>query len=104
MAVPPTRSPYPCVTDATSVRGLPALRRHRPDGWVELLREGARAAASLPTRSLGTWLRASANGDLLPQSAADESFRARRASARRWLDYCDVPIDLIDEARLWMMA
>ena len=97
---PAVRFVYECVRDATSVRGLTKLRREQPTRWVETLASLVRANRTHRPRTLSQWLVFGAAGDLLPSGHTDRPFLARRASARRWLRWCAVPVAAIDERML----
>ena len=91
--------PPDCLQDATTLRGLVALRRRFPRSWAERMRRAARAVG--PEATVAEALRTGGMGRLLPRAAtAAEASRLKklRHCARRLVAvYGDVVLGSIDE-------
>ena len=67
-------SPFPCVSDATNLRGLAALRRRFPRTWAKRMRRAGAAVG--PEATVAALMRSGGMGRLMPRAA--EATEARR--------------------------
>lgn len=93
---------WDCVRDATTLRGLAALRRERPRDWHRVMRGAARRVGLGAT--VGEALRAGGQGRLLPDDpspAAANRLKAARSAARWLVGWCGaVRLGAVTEAWL----
>ena len=91
-----------CLSDATSLVGLAALKRRYPQDWHRVVQG---AASGVPTATLLAWLVQGRTEDLFPKHAADKTFAPRRNAARMMVACLDdVRIAEIDERTLHRLA